>query len=158
MFLKTALKSNQGSDDWLRFFRLCGSLFAAVENNPIDGQLGSMNDIKAEIFILNNKINAIKRLQLYNSSIKVLEGKKKYNEKYFILELDTKHNQLRILSFSNEQFSKASDLYLKLEQERKDEIDIVLVSAESVDILRRAYPNYFSDTSYFVKIYKQALV
>jgi len=157
MFLKTALKSNQGSEDWLRFFRLCGSLFAIAEDNPIDTELGNIDTIKVEIRALNKKLDAINKLQLYNSSIKLLEGKKKAKEKYFILELDTQQNQLRILPFTSEQFEKASETYLSLEKERKAGFDVVLVSAESVEILRRAYPNYFSDTSFFVEVFNRSM-
>ena len=34
-------------------------------------------------------------------------------------------------------------------------IDIVLVSAESIKDLKKAYPNYFSDTTEFGKILKR---
>jgi len=157
MFLKTALKSNQGSDDWLRFFRLCGSLFATIESNPIEPELGTIEQIRKEIRSLDSKIDAVRRLGLYNSSVRLLETKRKAKEKYFILRLDTGKNELFISPFTSEQFARASELYLSLEQEQAEGMDIVLVSADSVDVLRKAYPNYFRDTTYFVELYNRSM-
>ncbi|MGB8700487.1 MAG: hypothetical protein WCD18_13815 [Thermosynechococcaceae cyanobacterium] len=60
---------------------------------------------------------------------------------------------VQVKRYSADQLQKATDNYTELEKQFKDNIckDVVLVSASSVHGLRKAYPNYFADTSDFVK-------
>ena len=53
----------------------------------------------------------------------------------------------------------AADAYSALERATEDQPrkDVVLVSAESLASLRRAYPNYFLDTTAFVESVREAI-
>ncbi len=156
VFLSSALKSNQGPDEWKRFFRLAGSLFSHLEGTPFDISLGTILQIKSEIKKLDGELSAINKLNLYNRSIKITEGKKRVNDKYYVLELDSKSKQLVILSFGRDEFQKASEAYATKEKTNTGN-DVVLVSIDSITKLKKAYPNYFNDTTAFIDNYNKAM-
>jgi hypothetical protein len=43
------------------------------------------------------------------------------------------------------------------EAEKNPNLNVVLVSVSSLTALRRAYPNYFADTEFFLRILKEAI-
>jgi hypothetical protein len=54
--------------------------------------------------------------------------------------------------------NRASEEYLKIEREiAGNNFDVVLVSAESLEALRRAYPNYYLDTTIFLDLVKDTV-
>jgi (p)ppGpp synthase/HD superfamily hydrolase len=56
IFTRQALKSNQGSQDWLRLFALMGSAIAAIEGTPmIPGTPENKEDLVAEIASLRGR-------------------------------------------------------------------------------------------------------
>lgn len=59
---------------------------------------------------------------------------------------------------SHEDSSLAAAAYSTAERktEGNPEIDVVLVSADSITSLRRAYPNYFLDTTAFLESLQEA--
>ncbi len=77
----------------------------------------------------------------------------------FLLLLDTDANTMQVKGFSDENIARASDEYVQAEQEIKDRpsSQAVLVSVQSVQGLRGAFPNYFADTHAFVKAVKRAV-
>jgi len=156
MFLESALKSNQGPDNWKCFFRLSGSMFACLEGNPIDTELGLLPEIKKALIDMENEIGAINKLGLYNNSIKIVDNKRRKNDKYYVLELDSESKLLTIYNFARDEFTTASDLYVNKEKNRGNK-DIVLVSADSISTLKKAYPNYFVDTTRFITNYQKAM-
>jgi putative GTP pyrophosphokinase len=156
MFLDTALKSNQGPENWKYFFRLTGSLFAYLENNPIDNKLGTIKGIRRSIIAVEKELGAIKKLNLYNNSIKIAENKKRVNDKYYVLELDSNKKTLNVYNYARDEFDLASKMYVEKEKDREKK-DIVLVSVNSINLLKRAYPNYFVDTSRFISNFNKAL-
>ena len=72
---------------------------------------------------------------------------------YFLLLLEIDKSNIKVLRFSEEQLGEATKKYAEIETEFKDNHskDVVLVSAESVRGLKKAYPNYFADTTEFSK-------
>lgn len=156
MFLESALKSNQGPDNWKRFFRLAGSLFAYLENNPIDQELGNITKIRYELKALDRELSAIHKLGLYNQSIQITDTKKRKNDKYYVLELNSEDRKLTIWPFARDEFDKASEVYVAKEMGHGSK-DVVLVSIDSITKLRKAYPNYFNDTTKFITNYNKAI-
>ncbi len=63
--------------------------------------------------------------------------------------------QIEALSFSDN--SSALSMYSKLEHERAEEADIVLVGASQQDAIKLAYTNYFSDASAFISFMDDAV-
>ena len=72
------------------------------------------------------------------------------DERHFLLDLDVDAGQLSVHNFSNS--PAAEEAYGALEGEAGGERDIVHVAVSSMAALRRAYPNYFLDTTVFVDI------
>jgi len=75
------------------------------------------------------------------------------------LELDSNSKRLTITPFMNGQLQNAADAYLQVEKATADnpEIQTVLVSVDSIEALRQAYPNYYLDTGEFVEAMKRII-
>jgi Region found in RelA / SpoT proteins len=149
-FTAQALKSSAGERDWLRFFALMSAALAAREEMPgVPGTPSDQRKLVDELTPLARKLRAIERLQGYGLALQVIEDVRDPT-RFVILELDTVEQLLRLEEFDNALV--AADAYAALER-ASVEIpgrDVVLVRVESLDALRRAYPNYFADTTVFV--------
>ena len=158
IFTKQALKSNQGDEDWLRFFALMGSAIAAIEQcNPVPGTPLEKEKLISEIACLVNQLHVSEMLSMYNTSIVALGSAK--DAKYFLLELDLGKKQVTYRQYKALQSEEANRQYTELESLLPDDSDnqIVLVSVENINALRRAYPNYFLDTNMFGQLVARVL-
>ena len=73
--------------------------------------------------------------------------------KYYIVELDPSEMKVQIEPFSATQMEEANARYILLERQAESlggTRQVVLVSVDSIQALRQAYPNYFLDTTRFV--------
>ncbi|PWR18745.1 RelA/SpoT domain-containing protein [Zavarzinia compransoris] len=153
LFTRQALKSNQGNQDWLRFFALMGTAISIIENcNPVPGTPDNRRELVREIESLSKRLNVSNVLQMYNSTIEFIGGAK--DSKYFLLDLDPNAGTIKIRRFKAKESAEANRFYTDLEGSISDNSpnQIVLVSVENINSLKRAYPNYFMDTDIFSKI------
>lgn len=144
IFTKQALKSNQGNQDWLRFFALMGSAIAAIERtSPVPETPNSKIDLISEIKELANQLHVKEMLQAYNATITTLGSAK--DEKYFIVEMNPEQHKITVRRYKAKQSEEANKVYTELESQIPDasSTQVVLVSVENVNALKRAYPNYF---------------
>lgn len=113
----------------------------------------SRDDLKRELKTLFKSLRPIDRLAQYSRAIQVVENASR-KAKYYLLDLRPANSTLSVTGFSDGASQEASDAYLKVERSLKiDEGDeAVLVSVDSIDALRKAYPNYFLDTSVFSNV------
>lgn len=158
IFTKQALKSNQGNQDWLRFFALMGTAIAAMEGcNSVPGTPTEKLELVNEITSLSDKLNVGQILQMYNATISTIGSAK--DAKYFLLQLDPDEGKITVRRFKAKESAEANRQYTKLESEVPDGsgLQVVLVSVENINALKRAYPNYFLDTNTFAKLVKQVL-
>ena len=66
LFTKQALKSNQGDEDWLRFFALMGSAIAAIEQcNPVPATPSDKLALIDEIECLCNQLHVSAMLAIF---------------------------------------------------------------------------------------------
>lgn len=159
-FVKEALKSSVGSDDWLRFFALMGTAIAmregtqAVPNTPTNRR-----ELVAELRRYAAGLNVENRLRAYGMALKTFEQKTGSEAQFYLLKLDPDENELTVTGFKMTEFEEAQRQYAEAEREAKNKpgTDAVLVSVDSLAALPRAYPNYFADTRAFVELMKQAL-
>lgn len=157
-FINMPLKSSLGDDGWLRFFALMGSAMAISEGKPIvPNTTENIIDLRKEITFLSNKLEVEKHLATFRESIQVLSSGRRTNDAYYyLLELDPEAGRVIIKSYSQNQLKTASSDYLTLEKRITDgKRDAVLVSADSIESLRLAYPNYYLDTDIFLKQLKE---
>ncbi len=151
-FTKQALKSNQGSAEWLRFFACMSSWFAMRENcPPVPGVPTELRELASEIEELDTKLHVVTVLQSFNVTAR--QAGAALGMKYFLLSLDPIGRTLDFSGFKADQSEEANTAYTELEQLNVHHAgsQAVLVSVDSIKALRRAYPNYFLDTTRFVR-------
>lgn len=154
VYTKSNLKSSQGNKDILRFFTLVSSVIAIKENKSVCPNTSDwMDELIKEIQYLDDKYHIISTLNGINIAVDYSKGKAKNN--YYLLILDYNLLRMKIRSFTN--IELATEVYGKLENQNTSDTNIVLVSANSLDALRIAYPNYFVDISAFTKMMKDII-
>jgi len=148
-FTKQALKSNYGDQKWKDFFRYVSVEFARLEKCPIIEELEDIDCVKKTKELLK-ELDVINKLNAFAVSSQLVGGEK---GDFYILILDTEAKKINYSIYEKSNIEKATNDYLKIEKETEDDPskDVVLVSADSIKGLKRAYPNYFADTGAFVK-------
>lgn len=73
------------------------------------------------------------------------------DSKYYILMLDFETNQVVIRGYAEWELELATEAYKVIESKSSKNINAVLVSASSINDLKSAYPNYFTDIAQFVR-------
>jgi ppGpp synthetase/RelA/SpoT-type nucleotidyltranferase len=153
LFTRQELKASQGENQWLRFFALMGSAVAHREGCPIvPGTPEKQKERCDELRSLARKLEVIKRLEAYGIVLQHVTGA--YDESSpstFLLVLDVLGGSLNVTHFTRSQQEEAQEAYERAEAASANQpgVDAVLVSADSTDALKRAYPNYFADTALF---------
>ena len=160
-FTGQALKSSQGEEDWLRFFVLVSSVFALKEKKPIvQNTSEDRKQLADELRHYVESLDIINRLRAYQAALHVAEtnGTPKKHQ-YFLLELEPELQVMTVTSFLSRDLELASEQYLQAERRLQGSFggDAVLVSVESLEALKRAYPNYFLDTSRFLQEVNHAI-
>ena len=97
-------------------------------------------------------LGACSALQRFSATYRVLREQTIRKSVYYLLSLDVKKSELTVEKFYSLQ--EASDAYAKAEAETAEikHIDVVLVSSENLEMVAKAYPNYFVDTRNFVSL------
>lgn len=153
IYTGTNLKAGEGPPEILRFFALVSSLFANEENQPsVPNTPTTKEDIAIEIkTVLVQHPDILKALRAIRVATHEI-ARRGNNAEYYILVLNFSTNTLSIKEYSTDEVEKATKDYNAIEhQGAENKLNAVLVSASSIDELRRAYPNYFSDIGDFVK-------
>jgi len=158
-FLQTSLKSSEGPERWLRFFQLIGSAFAMMENTPLVPETpGSRSETLREIKQIARELDVKSKFVAYGSVMEdVSRGTTAGIGHYYLMRLrpatSSSQATLEVQEFPSRQLEMANEQYAKAEQElaKIAGAQVVLVSVESLDSLRRAYPNYFLDTRLFLE-------
>jgi len=154
-FLKYSLKASEGPQEWLDYFKIASNSIAFIEDTPRLREFSSLS--KQESFEItkenHKKLRVEYCLQGYTLAINHLT--KTQNGSYYILILDLEKRELKYYSYGQNRLSEANERYAELE--KQDETisgkkQIVLVSAESLEKLKLAYPNFFLDTHEYIKI------
>jgi hypothetical protein len=158
-FTGQALKSNVGDDRWKRFFALMGTAIAIREKcPPVPNTPTNKNELREELRDLSRCLHVENVLSGWGKAVNIVEDQSDKSH-VFLMVLNSEVRTVRVRGFSQADRSRASEEYLRLETENKDkpEIQTVLVSVDSIQALRTAYPNYFLDTHAFITVMKQAI-
>jgi ppGpp synthetase/RelA/SpoT-type nucleotidyltranferase len=154
VFTGQALKSKikNASENWLRFFALSSSAFAMRENCPIvPGTPSDRSELIEELCDVERKENIRKCLWGWNNTVQLLAEKANPDAIAYLLILDPDKYTLDHNAYTKEGLAQAQKDYE--EQEKKTEnsgVQVVLVEVENIEALRKAYPNYYIDTSGFL--------
>ncbi|MPR36303.1 RelA/SpoT domain-containing protein [Salmonirosea aquatica] len=159
-FIDHSLKSSQGPMEWLDFFSLVGNAFAYIENTP--NLLRYSHYTRDEVFEKVRKdanyLQVINQLEAFSNVIANIETDKRQGSLHLVV-LDVKNKEVRIKTYSRTAIEEASADYLKEETSITDsnKRQVVLVSSNSLDSLRKAYPSYFLDTQEFIRTLKEII-
>jgi len=151
-----AFKSRRGDLAWRRFFTLVSSLFASHEGCPlVPSTPTNISEIVAEIRDLNTENHILSTLRDYAATLK--EIKQKGAGHYFVMRLSPLKREVEIWQFSKSEAGRSTTFMEELERATEPPGQVVRVTVESLDALRRAYPNYFLDTTAFTTEVQRAL-
>jgi hypothetical protein len=160
--MKSKVKS--ANANWLRFFALMGSAIAMREKRPlVPNTPSNKSELVEELRATEQSENILQCLVAWGNTIKLLEKDtdtplKAFPHPYmFLLILDTIKNTLNVTPFREDQLREAEARYLIAEKESGESRQVVLVSVQSLGVLRKAYPNYFADTTDFVSAVRQEI-
>ena len=161
-FTRQSLKLNEGDPKWAEFFKLVSSAFAIKENCPIvNNTPQKKEELYSKIKEKEKELDVIEKLTKWSNALRLIDEKqlKNKNAKFFLLELDINREDLLIQSFESREEEQATKEYSKLEKKYKNQkdYDVVLVGVDVAKDLKKAYPNYFVDTTEFVKELKEIL-
>jgi hypothetical protein len=98
-------------------------------------------------------------LEAYGRTILHVTGAETKFAKYYLVNLSLQDNTISVNRFRIDQSEIANIQYLEAEKKAQEGSgdQVVLVSVDSIKALRRAYPNYFSDTRRFTKLLRNIL-
>ncbi len=153
-----SFKTGEGAKEWKDFFKLLSSYFAILENCiPLEEH--SKFSQKKIISMLKKSIkdlSVIERLNAAANNVEVLVSRRSKGRpgKYALLELDYRNNKTTIDIFNKKEVSKAIEEYTKKELAMTEDhhSNIVFVNIESLEEIKKTYPNYFLDTKELLTI------
>ena len=131
-----------------------GSAFAHLESTePV---FKYRHKDKKETFA--ETLEAAERLSIYDKLIAFsIAAERIHTDKkrgiYNLIKLNLEEKTVSIQGYSKKDLELANREYAKLEKRIAigEDLQVVLVSAGSIENLHRAYPNYFLDTNEFIK-------
>lgn len=159
-FTGQALKSSIGDKEWRRFFKLMSTVIAQTEKTPpVPGAPTTKSELVDELRDLTTRLDVETRLGAYQTTLQTTSNPSTKDSHSWLLQLDTKNKNLLITGFQVSQSKMAEERYLEAEKDLANNpgADAVLVSVNEIRYLQRAYPNYFADTTEFIKTVQAAI-
>lgn len=148
-FLQHALKFNEGEEEWLRFFALASSALALKEGSPtVPDTPSGESALHREVRAYATRLNVVARMGEYGRLIRNMSTFKRIGAYYFLLERKPVEGTTLIIPYDKNELEEATEDYLVFEEEGRD---AVLVSTDSLEDVRRAYPNYWLDARLFLR-------
>ena len=159
-FLNEALKSSEGPTQWLRFFALTSCAFALIEGSPVvPGTSGKRSQLIDEIAGLVDELDVRNKLAAYQTAIRIPSLSGSRSAQHYLLKLLPQEGKLEYWAYGPGELADAVRSYAEqeaaLDPTTGDEV--VLVAAESLRALKRAYPNYFADSKIFLGLLQELL-
>ncbi len=153
-FLGQALKSGQGEDQWREFFSIAGAALADLEKTtPVPGFEGcTAKQLHERLFESEKRLRVLEKLSGFAIAADRITTERGQGG-YHLITLDSAKRTVTIRPFPVSKLEEANLAYAAIESRTKsgEAIEAVLVSAGPVELLRKAYPNYFLDTQVFVR-------
>lgn len=177
LFTKQSLKSNQGEDVWKDFFTDMGQVFELIDNIHMFNELSDQkqfNKLYEEILFKSHgarkkeligcckrivqscrQLKISDKLVAYTTSLKVVDDRLN-NEKvegYVLLKINMAQSNIQSIIFEKNDGVNAAKQYINLEKEAavNNNLVVAMVYSDAVGGIKAAYPNYFADSTVFVK-------
>ena len=156
MFTKTSLKFGGGPTSWRQFFALMGSAIAMREGTELVPEAPRAHrTLIRELQKSAQELKVKEQLLGWTNVLRQLPKQSMTRAKWFLLEQDLTLNTLQITGYLDG--DDAQDELASIEKRRSASTDAVVVAISKVTQLRRAYPNYYADTTEFVAALDSAL-
>ena len=155
-FLNEPLKASEGSAEILEFLALTSSCFALKEGCPALARHRWMTEVemKRELIRQYKLLDIENIIKGYSRAAKHIdENLSKKNYDYYLIKLDLTNKRANVGYYTNKELERANEDYTNIEREINNgsNMQAVLVSTDRISQLKRAYPNYFLDTTDFLK-------
>lgn len=155
-YTNQAIKASKGGKDWGDFFRFVSVEFSLIEKSKVANVAFGI-DTREKVISLANKLKVVKLLSAFAVTTQHLTKRSDNKTDYFLLELSEHATKITVTQFSPSKLQDATKLYLQKEEQANSDssYDVVLVAANSVHSLKAAYPNYFAQSSDFLRLLSQ---
>ena len=158
-FRGEALKSSHGSRQWLRFFALMGGEIALSEGcNPVPGAPIRRATLLKELDKQAHKLDVVQLLKGWTASARFIQEETIERAHYYVIEQDTTESKILLTGYELAKLAEAQAHRDKLEGTEKPGRNVVLIAADRIDQVRRAYPNYYLDTDMFLDELTRAIL
>ncbi|MEI7749760.1 MAG: RelA/SpoT domain-containing protein [Candidatus Moraniibacteriota bacterium] len=149
-YLRQPLKQSFGDKELLELFKEISRAFILLEENSIDIALFKRTSKKINELQLRDKL---KGFSVVTQITKDLDNKDERG-KYFLISLNFNKKTLSVSRYTESKLDQANAEYSVLERKYLNDknTEVVLVSVDDINNLRKLYPNYFLDTQEFVKL------
>ena len=156
IFYREGLKAHRGSPEWRRFFALMGAAIAIREGcRRVPKTPSSWQALRDELRESALQLNVKTRLSAFGRTLNIIGevDTQRVGIKHVLLLLDPDqgNESLKLYGFRASSLDEAARQYASQETGKKAGTDALLVSVSDAAMLRRAYPNYFLDTSVFLE-------
>lgn len=160
-FTSQNLKSDHplvSDERWVRFFALMGSVIAMREGGGLVKDTPSeKSKLLSELRALATALRVSEMMKRWNTATEIINAAANDpRAHHFLIELqafDHLRARVNVKAYGKGYEQQAAEDRVQAEKDARTKIGIqvALVAVQSVDTLRVAYPNYFSDTQRFLK-------
>lgn len=172
IFTKQKLKSNQGDKKWSDFFKSVSEQFAVMENtatfdvNKHPTWAAYLNNVLSNPQALKScriaqrlikDIGVVDKFNAFTHSLKFADGEldkiQKERDGFVLITVDLAKSMIQLKLFDQNNIENAVESYSECEKHSAGRKDFVaaLVSTTAVNGIKAAYPNYFADSTEFLK-------
>ncbi len=164
-FTGNDLKSDHpkcGDTRWVRFFALMGTAMAMREGGaPVPDTPTNKGELVRELGRLSHDLQVQRLMKRWSKLTAIRRDKLHPNARLFLITLRPSENHwyLIVKAYMEDQAQEAAKERVRLEKESRASrgVQVALVAVESIDMLRTAYPNYYADTTEFLKALQMIL-
>jgi hypothetical protein len=156
-----ALKTGGGEADWARFFQLMATVIALQEGTPpIGGTPEGTVALVAELRVLNDRLRVVTKLRAYANAVRYYQESGAAGSRHFVLVIRPADESVAVTGFKASEFDAAYAMLREIErglQVGPPGSEAVLVSVDSLEAARAAYPSYFANAESFIAVLNGAL-
>ena len=157
--LKTKVKT--ADSFWLRFFILMSNAIAHREKSTmVPGVSTNRIEWTKELKELAKTHRVIECLEGWTNAMNRAADSPAAEAHAFVVSLDPVRNLIDVQPFRKDEIAKAQETLSSIERTigvEANELQVVLIYADSLDDLRRAYPNLYVDTNLFIEAIKREI-
>ncbi|NDV73308.1 RelA/SpoT domain-containing protein [Burkholderia cenocepacia] len=154
-FIDHALKANEGPEEWLQFFQVASAAIAHMEKcAPAEAfQAMKPQAVWADFVQRADRLEVVRKLRAFAVAANAI-SQDTSGGSYHLVVLDAEKRVVTVSSYGTRRIEEAHHEYARAEEQAREDgnLQVVLVNTDSIESLRRAYPNYFLDTNQFLSI------